>query len=257
VRNLHIQGRAVSLPSTRANPSQVKTPPTRGRPILCPRSGPHWLPPDARTRTTRPKRLGVCLACVSLLYCPAQPPSSSCLRRDTEPPRIGPFPPSCWFARSLGQIPLLLASLLRALRRTRMEGYTKLAALMGAYPEVAIVRRFAALQMQRILYLQAELVDLESQLRDIEEGDRLSGDEERQDCAFDWLALSDYREPGSPVPPTNGPIPGRPPPNDPVSGTASGGLPQTASTSPPRNRRWALMGEINRKLKEYSKHHSC
>jgi hypothetical protein len=33
---------------------------------------------------------------------------------------------------------------------------------MGAYLEVAIVRRFAALNTQRILYLQAELIHLET-----------------------------------------------------------------------------------------------
>ncbi|KAK0701901.1 hypothetical protein B0T26DRAFT_865916 [Lasiosphaeria miniovina] len=99
-----------------------------------------------------------------------------------------------------------------------MEGYAKLASLMGAYPDVAIVRRFSALNMQRVLYLQAELVEMEFQLRRIEEEDKQSADVERSDCAFDWIALRGYREPIPSIP----------------------------------DRRWALMTAISSKLKEYN-----
>jgi hypothetical protein len=39
-------------------------------------------------------------------------------------------------------------------------GYTKLAIQMGQYSEMAIFRRFGALNAQNLLYLQAELVQL-------------------------------------------------------------------------------------------------
>lgn len=71
-----------------------------------------------------------------------------------------------------------------------MDGYAKLGTLMGAYPEVAIIRRFSALNAQSILYLQAELVYLESQLRKYEDEDRKSGDQKRIDLAVDFIKLS-------------------------------------------------------------------
>ena len=46
-----------------------------------------------------------------------------------------------------------------------MEGYAKVANLMGLYPEYAIFRRFGMLNMQRTLHLQAELVYLEDELK--------------------------------------------------------------------------------------------
>lgn len=44
-------------------------------------------------------------------------------------------------------------------------GYTKLASLMGENPEIAIFRRFSALNAKNLLYLQAELVNLEARLQ--------------------------------------------------------------------------------------------
>lgn len=49
-----------------------------------------------------------------------------------------------------------------------MKGYAKIASLMGKYPEVAMVRQFGALNVQNILYLQAELVTLEHDFRKLE-----------------------------------------------------------------------------------------
>ncbi len=43
-------------------------------------------------------------------------------------------------------------------------GYTALALLMGRVPEVAIFRRFSTLNARNLLYLQAELVQLEDDL---------------------------------------------------------------------------------------------
>ena len=64
-----------------------------------------------------------------------------------------------------------------------MEGYAKLASLMGAHPEVGILRRFGALNAQNLLYLQAELVNLESEFRTI-------SDNSRQIDSRDWFSLS-------------------------------------------------------------------
>ena len=47
-----------------------------------------------------------------------------------------------------------------------MECYSKLASLMGAYPDMLIFRRCGALSAQNLLYLQAELVHLEHELRE-------------------------------------------------------------------------------------------
>jgi hypothetical protein len=48
---------------------------------------------------------------------------------------------------------------------TMPAGYAQLASLMGAHPEVAVFRRFGALNAQNLLYLQAELTHLELELR--------------------------------------------------------------------------------------------
>ena len=47
-----------------------------------------------------------------------------------------------------------------------MEGYSKLASLMGTYSDTLIFRHFGALSAQNLLYLQAELVHLEHELRE-------------------------------------------------------------------------------------------
>ncbi len=44
-------------------------------------------------------------------------------------------------------------------------GYTKLASLMGDNSKLAIFRRFSALNAKNLLYLQAELVNLEARLQ--------------------------------------------------------------------------------------------
>lgn len=46
-----------------------------------------------------------------------------------------------------------------------VRGYPSLSQEMGRNPEFAIIRRFGALNVQRILYLQAKLMVLEQQLR--------------------------------------------------------------------------------------------
>ena len=52
-----------------------------------------------------------------------------------------------------------------------LEGYAKIAAVMSERTEFAILRRFSRLNMQNILYLQAELLDLEAQLGELAKED--------------------------------------------------------------------------------------
>ena len=75
-----------------------------------------------------------------------------------------------------------------------MADYTRLAALIGTHRELAIVKQFASLNAKNILYLQAELVHLEAELKDIEIENKFSGDVERaafQVSLFDLKDSSD------------------------------------------------------------------
>lgn len=66
-------------------------------------------------------------------------------------------------------------------------GYPTLAAYMGATPEITIVRRFADLNTQTLLYYQAELFYLEAQLREIEAAASRSGESDpKSRFARDW-----------------------------------------------------------------------
>jgi hypothetical protein len=69
-----------------------------------------------------------------------------------------------------------------------MEGYAKVAGLMGTYPEYSILRRFRALNMQNLLYLQAEITHLEAELRRLAQQDVTSGN--KPDHVHDWWTLA-------------------------------------------------------------------
>ena len=69
-----------------------------------------------------------------------------------------------------------------------MEGYTKVAELMATHPEFAILRRFKALNMQTLLYLQAEITHLEADLHEIAMRDIRHSN--RENYAYDWWSLS-------------------------------------------------------------------
>ena len=98
-----------------------------------------------------------------------------------------------------------------------MEGYSRLASLMGAYPENLIFRRFDAVSAQNILYLQAELVQLEHDFRECALANERSSDEFRRTVfANDWFPLAHAN-----------------------NGT---------------ERQWQLMLQIRHKLKEYGGH---
>jgi hypothetical protein len=65
--------------------------------------------------------------------------------------------------------------------------YTRLASLMMENPEKAIVRRFALLQVKTLLYMQAELVELEDQLEKAVRYDKQFQDTSPYARSWFWL----------------------------------------------------------------------
>ncbi len=70
-----------------------------------------------------------------------------------------------------------------------MEGYAKVASFMGQHPESALVLRFSDINLQNILYLQAEIFGLRSDLRRIEAQNHASSSEELKHFSSDWYTL--------------------------------------------------------------------
>jgi hypothetical protein len=77
-----------------------------------------------------------------------------------------------------------------------MEGYEKLAGMMGDKPTLGIFRRFASVGAQNLLYLQAELIYLEKRWQECAKKDHESGIASRADCSGDWLSLIRCHERG-------------------------------------------------------------
>jgi hypothetical protein len=102
-------------------------------------------------------------------------------------------------------------------------GYPKLAGYFACVPNAALFRRFNALNMRRLLYLQADLCYLEKDLLEVERTDAICTDEnERNKYATDWGAFK-------------------------LSASAQGEVGQEL------RRQWELMMDnINPKLREYS-----
>ncbi len=71
-----------------------------------------------------------------------------------------------------------------------MEGYSKLAKLQSTYPQLSIYRRFSYLNARNLLYLQAELVDLEDRLDKQTLLDIKSEDESKRKFSRNWFELS-------------------------------------------------------------------
>ncbi|KAH9217649.1 hypothetical protein DL95DRAFT_91028 [Leptodontidium sp. 2 PMI_412] len=69
-----------------------------------------------------------------------------------------------------------------------MAGYAKVAQLMGSQEEFSILRRFRTLNMQRLLYLHAEIIHLEAELNQLVTRD--AAHEERRFHSSDWWSLS-------------------------------------------------------------------
>lgn len=76
----------------------------------------------------------------------------------------------------------------------KIEGYPKLAELQGTYPQLGIYRRFATLNARNLLYLQAELVDLEDRLERHTLEDLGSTNEQQKRSSRDWYTLSKIKD---------------------------------------------------------------
>lgn len=88
---------------------------------------------------------------------------------------------------------------------------------MASWPDVAIFRRFGALNAQNLLFLQAEIQHLERELAIMRRDDDLSRDEKGMHVQRNWFELSQDTEDGDAHP------------------------------------QWIVIQDIREKLKEYSK----
>lgn len=65
---------------------------------------------------------------------------------------------------------------------------------MGKYPELGTVSRFSSLNIQNLLYMQAELIGLQQDLHEIETVNDRSPDEVKSSFSRNWLALRSAEE---------------------------------------------------------------
>lgn len=77
-----------------------------------------------------------------------------------------------------------------------MEGYAKIAGFMGQHPESALVLRFSDINLQNILYLQAEIYGLREDLRKTEVQNHTSSSEDLKNFSLDWYALAHTQDNG-------------------------------------------------------------
>lgn len=70
-----------------------------------------------------------------------------------------------------------------------MNGYNTMTGLMVSFPSVAVFRRFLPLNVRNLLYLQAELVYLEADLKGAILADARSGEGHNNACQFSVEAL--------------------------------------------------------------------
>lgn len=75
-------------------------------------------------------------------------------------------------------------------------GYPKFAELMNDIPEMAIFRRFGALNALNLLYLQARLVHIERKLKKAQELDHQSPEGCKSLYAKDWYFLNESEQDG-------------------------------------------------------------
>ena len=71
-----------------------------------------------------------------------------------------------------------------------MDGYTRVARLMGNHNEMAAFRGFQALSFQNLLYQQAELIELETELQALALADKSSDHPSRTLYEKHWHLLS-------------------------------------------------------------------
>ena len=76
-----------------------------------------------------------------------------------------------------------------------MEGYAKLALLMGQFPDVAIFKRYGTLNNLNLLYLQARMENLEAKLRSFAYEDENSNTMPRMYYSKDWFCLKESISP--------------------------------------------------------------
>ncbi|PQE18959.1 phthalate transporter protein [Rutstroemia sp. NJR-2017a BBW] len=77
---------------------------------------------------------------------------------------------------------------------TSPKGYPKLAALQGTYPQLGIYRRFSTLNARNLLYLQAELVILETNLNEFTQKDCVSEDLNARLHNKNWYRLNKRKD---------------------------------------------------------------
>lgn len=70
-------------------------------------------------------------------------------------------------------------------------GYPKMASLISGNPELLMVRRFHGLNARNILYLQAELQDIEKELLRVEKMDAQSQIPDKRDYSRDYWSLKE------------------------------------------------------------------
>src|SRR6266496_3111738 len=71
-----------------------------------------------------------------------------------------------------------------------MDGYTRVARLMGNHHEMAVFRGFQVLSFQNLLYQQAELIELEAELQALALADKSSDHPSRMLYEKHWRLLS-------------------------------------------------------------------
>ena len=74
----------------------------------------------------------------------------------------------------------------------QVNSYAGIASFMGRYPEMRILRRFGKLNTQNALYLQAELIQLGTELQDLVAREIECGNPYQQFYAQDWRVLSNH-----------------------------------------------------------------
>ena len=76
-----------------------------------------------------------------------------------------------------------------------MKGYRKLAAHLSTYPGEILLRSYRELNIKSLLYYQAELAHLESELNEAETEDAASSDTTRKRYEIDWKDLASPDDP--------------------------------------------------------------
>ena len=73
-------------------------------------------------------------------------------------------------------------------------GYPKLADFVGLEPQLAIFKRFGALNAENLFFMQAEIAGLEEELREIIANDLKSKDRKVKKSSSSWRMLQAARE---------------------------------------------------------------